>query len=284
MVLLAIIGLIMAILAVLFAFQNAAVVTINLGIWQLEQSLAVILIATLGLGISISILLSLPTIMKQRWSNSQQKNKIAKLQTQLKSTNQNTLQQQQQTLAQQEATAEVLQAFELLDTVTGVLNKNTTIALSEHLLQQMQNQPQNPRYSSLVVMLISLDPAKSQRNFADVGSENALYKAIAKRLKNAISQGSFLGITERKRFISLTLGLRGREVNEYGAYLQTKITESPLQKADGVLLPLKMTIGGIVVDPADSIDGRNILKQAEQNLEHSLAKGRGTLLITEVTT
>lgn len=284
MILLVIVGLTMAILAVLFAFQNAAIVTINFGVWQLEQSLAIVLIATLGLGILISILLSLPTILKQRWRNSQQKSKISSLQAQIKSTNQSTLQQQQQSLAQQEAIQEVLQAFNLSDVVTGILNKDTTIALTEHLLQQMQNQLQNPRYLSLVVMLISLEPAKSQRNFADIGSENAVYKAIAKRLKHAVTAGSFLGITERKRFISLTLGFRGAEINEYASYLQEKITESPLQKADGVLLPLKMSIGGIVVDPTDSINGRNILKQAEQNLENALQKGRGSLEITEVTT
>ncbi len=283
MILLIIVGLMMAILAVLFAFQNAVVVTINFGAWQLEQSLAIVLIVTLGLGIIISMLLSLPTIMKRGWQNSRQKNKIAELQTRLKSINQTTLQQQQQTLAQEEALQELLQAFDFSDVVTGVLNKETTITLTEHLLQQMQQQPKTPRYGSLVVMLCSLDPAKSQRNFADIGSENALYKAIAKRIRNAVTPDSFLGITERKRFISLVLGLRGTEVAEYAIYLQEKITESPLQKADGALLPLKMSIGGVVVDPTDSIDSRNILKQAEQNLEVALTKGRGSLEISEVT-
>lgn len=281
MVLLAIAGVIMAILAVLFAFQNAAVVTINFGVWQLEQSLAVVLIATLGLGIIISILLSLPTILKRDWQNSQQKQKISELQHKLRATNQATLQEQQQSLAQQEAVQELLQAFAFTDSVTGVLDKNTTIKLTEHLLLQMQKQPKNPRYASLVVMLISLDPAKSQRNIADVGSENALYKAIAKRFRNAVTPDTFLGITERKRFIGLILGLKGTEVTEYINYLQDQITASPLQKADGVLLPLKMSVGGIVVDPTDLVASRAILKQAEQNLEIALQRGRGSLEISE---
>ena len=65
--------------------------------------------------------------------------------------------------------------------------------------------------------------------------------------------------------------------------MQEKITASPLQKADGVLLPLKMSIGGVVVDPTDSMGSRNILKQAEKNLEISLTKGRGHMEISEVT-
>ncbi|MEL6501560.1 MAG: hypothetical protein AAFQ23_09175, partial [Cyanobacteria bacterium J06623_1] len=80
----------------------------------------------------------------------------------------------------------------------------------------------------------------------------------------------------------LVLGLRGQEIKEYVAYLQDSITESPLQKADGVLLPLKMTVGGVVVDPTDSVDSRHILKLAEQNLEIALKQGKGLAEISEV--
>ena len=280
MILLVVVGLIMAILAVLFAFQNAAVVTINFGVWQLEQSLTIILISTLGLGIIISILLSLPTILKRGWQNSRQKNKIAQLQTQIKSNNQITFQQQQQSLAQQQATQELLQAFSLSDAVTGLLSKNAAVELTEHLLQQLKTQPNNPRYAALIVMLIAIEP-ESQRHKVDFGKENAVYKAIAKRLINAVAADSFLGITERKRFISLSLGLRGAKVSEYAAYLQEKVTDSPLQKADGTLLPLKMSVGGIIVDPTDVLDARSVLKQAEHSLENSLETGGGTLEISE---
>ena len=279
MILLVVVGLIMAILAVLFAFQNAAVVTINFGVWQLEQSLAIVLISTLGLGIIISILLSLPTILKRGWQNSQQKNKIARLQMQIKSNNQMTFQQQQQSLAQQEATQELLQAFSLSDAVTGLLNKNAAVELTEHLLHQLKTQPNNPRYGALIVMLIAVEP-ESQRYKIDL-SKDAVYKAIAKRLVNAVAADSFLGITERKRFISLTLDLRGAKVLEYAAYLQEKVTNSPLQKADGTSLSLKMSVGGIIVDPTDVLDARSVLKQAEHNLENSLEAGGGTLEISE---
>ena len=282
MVLLVIVGLAMAIVAVLFALQNAAAVTINFGVWQLEQSLAIVLIATLGLGMLISMLLSLPTILKRGWQNSQQKNKIGELKRQLRAKNQTTLQQQQLSLAQQESVQELLQAFSFADEVTGVLNKETAIKLTQHLLQQMQLQPQNPRYGSLVIMLFSVDPAKSNRSFADLGSENAVYKAIAKRFKQAIAPDSFLGITERKRFISLVLGLKGTEITEYITFLQNSITESPLQKTDGVLLPIKMSVGGVVADPTDAVESRQMLKQAEQNLENALAKGLGHAEISEV--
>ncbi len=283
MVFLVIIGLIMAVVAVLFAFQNATMVTISFGVWQFKESLAIILLLTLGLGIIISLLLSIPTILKRGWQNTQQKNKIAELQTQLQMEGKTNSQQQQQELAKKEAAQELLQAFNLADSVTGLLSKDATVKLTEHLLQQMKSQPNNPRYSSLTAILFTVEPAKSQRNFADVGSENAVYKAITSRFTNAVIADSFLGITDRKRFISLILGLRGTEITEYEAYLQEKITQAPLQKADGTSLPLKMSAGGVIVDPTDAIDSRSILQQAEQNLEQALAKRSNSLEITEVT-
>ena len=283
MVFLVIIGLVMAVLAVLFAFQNADVVAISFGVWQFKQSLAIILIVTLGLGIIISLLLSLPTILKRGWQNTKYKKKIADLEAQLKSQSQANSHQQQQMIARQDATQELLQAFDLSDVVTGLLTKDATVKMSDRLLQQIQNQPNNPRYSSLVAMLFKVEPEKSQLSFADVGSENAVYKAIANRFKNAIIADSFLGITDRKRFISLVLGLKGTEIIEYAVYLQDKITATPLQKADGSLLPLKVNVGGVIVDPTDRIDSRSILKQAEQNLETSLNRNRNNPEITEVT-
>ena len=282
MIFLVIVGLVMAILAVLFAFQNADIVAISFGVWELEQSLAVVLIVTLGLGIIISLLLSLPTIIKRGWQNTRYKKKIADLEARLESQNKADLQQKRQIVAREDATQELLQTFNLSDAVTGLLTKDATVKMTERLLQQIQTQSNNPRYSSLVTMLFQVEPEKSELNFADVGSENAVYKAIANRFKNAIVADSFLGITERKRFIGLTLGLKGTEIIEYATYLQDKIAASPLQKADGSMLPLKINVGGVIVDPTDKIDSRSILKQAEQNLEISLNKNRNTPEITEV--
>lgn len=283
MIFLVIVGLIMAILAILFAFQNAEVVAISFGTWQFEQSLAIILIVTLGLGIIISLLLSLPTIFKRGWQNARYKNKIADLKSQIESQNKINSQQQQQTIARQDATSELLRAFDLSDSVTGLLTKDATVKLTDCLLQQIQNQPNHPRYSSLVVMLFQVEPGKSQLSFADVGSENAVYKAIANRFRNAIIPDSFLGITDRKRFISLTMGLKGTEIIEYATFLQNKIAETPLKKADGSTLPLKASVGGVIVDPTDKVDSRSILKQAEHNLESTLDGSHKTPEITEVT-
>ena len=49
----------------------------------------------------------------------------------------------------------------------------------------------------------------------------------------AAAADSFLGVTDRKRFIYLASGLMGQKATEHGEYLIERLTESPLQKADG---------------------------------------------------
>ncbi len=114
-------------------------------------------------------------------------------------------------------------------------------------------------------------------------SQNAFYELIANRFKNTIILNSFSGITDCQRFITLALGLRGTDVTKYAAYLPNKITESPLQKVDVNLVQLKMSVGGVIVDPTDLVDSRIILKQAKQNLKQPLEKGWSLLEISEVT-
>lgn len=284
MIFLVIAGLIIALGAILFALQNATVVAINFGVWQFEESLAIVLLITLGLGIIISLLMSIPTIIKRGLQSSRQKKKIRNLEAQLQDWENNNSQQGTINNLLQQNSNELLQALNVNDLATDLLNKDTAVILTTHLLQQMKHQANNPRYSYLCVLLLSIEPAKSQRYLTEESSFNSIYKAIANRLKNATSPDTFLAITENRRFICLIPGLAGQKATEYGEYLQAKLTESPLQKADGSNMALKVTVGGIIVDPNDAIDSRNVLKQAEQNLETVLEERRNSLLISEITT
>lgn len=204
MIFMVILGVIIAILAILFAFQNATVIAISLGAWQFEESLAIVLLITLGLGIIISLLLSIPTIIKRGWINSRQKNKIVDLEEQV--------------------------------------------------------------------------------NYKKQEWENSVNRAISKRLANGISPDSFLGVTNKQHFICLTLGLTGQQTAEYSESLIEQLTASPLQKADGTTLALKVNLGGAIADPADQIDSHGFLQQAEQNLEKAREQKRSSAVITEIVT
>lgn len=83
-----VIALIIAIVAVVFALQNLTVVTVTLLLWKVDSSLALVLLISLAAGVLISLLASLPSWIRSRLALSNQKKKLAALETE-----RNTLQQ-----------------------------------------------------------------------------------------------------------------------------------------------------------------------------------------------
>lgn len=279
-----ILGVIIAIFAILFAFQNATTVVISLGTWQFEESLALVLLITLGIGITISLLLSTPTIIKRGWINSRQKRKIIDLETNISNQEQELAKQSEYSKLLKENHQEVLHAFSLTDLATEFLNPEASLTLVTYLLQQIKTRINNPHYSSLSVFLLSVEPAKSNHDISTIEWENSINRAIARRLSHAINSNSFLGITEQKYYVCLTLGLTGQQANEYSEYLIEQLTQSPLTKADGTTMPLKVYVGGAIADPADQIDSDSFLEQAEENLEQAAERKRNSVIITEIVT
>jgi putative membrane protein len=73
-------ALLIAIVAVIFALQNPALVTISLFAWQIHTSVAVALLVALGVGVLITILISIPGWVKRGVKNVSQKKKFSGLQ------------------------------------------------------------------------------------------------------------------------------------------------------------------------------------------------------------
>ena len=74
-----ILALLIAIIAVIFAVQNVAIVTIAFFAWHIETSLAVALLLALGAGVLITVLVSLPGRLKSGMNSSSQKRKYSSL-------------------------------------------------------------------------------------------------------------------------------------------------------------------------------------------------------------
>lgn len=83
MQLLLIVGIIIAILAVVFALQNAVPITVSFLVWKFESSLALVLLIAIALGILMSLLVSVPSIIKRRGMISSQKKQIKQLEKSL---------------------------------------------------------------------------------------------------------------------------------------------------------------------------------------------------------
>lgn len=74
-----ILALLIAILAVVFAIQNVAVVSISFFAWHIQVSLAIALLVALGAGVLITILVSIPGKVKGSWNSASSKKRFASL-------------------------------------------------------------------------------------------------------------------------------------------------------------------------------------------------------------
>jgi uncharacterized integral membrane protein len=78
-----IIGIVVAIGAVLFALQNDTPVTVSLAMLSFEGSLALVLLIALGLGALIAGLVTSPTVIRGQWQGARLNRRVAELERKL---------------------------------------------------------------------------------------------------------------------------------------------------------------------------------------------------------
>ena len=78
-----IISLMIAVLATIFAVQNAAPTTVRFLVWEFEQSLALILLIALIAGAMISFFASLPALIKGKLTAKNLSKKLTKSETEI---------------------------------------------------------------------------------------------------------------------------------------------------------------------------------------------------------
>jgi uncharacterized integral membrane protein len=79
MQLLLILGIVFAIGSVTFALQNNIPVSVVLGVWRYDSSLAVVLLVAVCLGVLIAALVSTPSVIKGQWAGARLRRQIAGL-------------------------------------------------------------------------------------------------------------------------------------------------------------------------------------------------------------
>jgi len=81
--LLLILALVIAVIAVIFALQNTAAVSVSFFVWQFNQSLALVLLLAAFVGVIIGLLTILPGSIKTRWQLATRNKKIASLEKEI---------------------------------------------------------------------------------------------------------------------------------------------------------------------------------------------------------
>ncbi len=78
-----ILALVIAIIAVIFALQNTAVVTISFLVWNVTGSLSLVLLVTLAIGVIIGVLFLSPSTIKTSLQASGQRKQLSALEKDL---------------------------------------------------------------------------------------------------------------------------------------------------------------------------------------------------------
>ncbi len=71
-----IIALLIAVVAVVFALQNTAMVTVTFLAWTIDGSLALVVLLAVLTGVLISVFVSVPSVVKNRLAASNRKKKV----------------------------------------------------------------------------------------------------------------------------------------------------------------------------------------------------------------
>lgn len=78
-----ILALLVAIVAVIFAVQNAASITVSFLVWQFGASLALVLLLAVAVGVLLVMLVTAPGNIRNSWNLSRLKKRVAELETEV---------------------------------------------------------------------------------------------------------------------------------------------------------------------------------------------------------
>jgi lipopolysaccharide assembly protein A len=78
-----ILALVIAIIAVIFALQNTAIITIGFFVWKVTGSLSLVLLVTLAIGVLIGLLFLAPSAVKSSFQVSGHRKRITSLEKEL---------------------------------------------------------------------------------------------------------------------------------------------------------------------------------------------------------
>lgn len=283
MPLLVIFALAIALGAIVFAFQNANAVTINLIVWHFEESLAIVLLVTLSLGVIIGLLLSIPALVKRGWKSSGQKKQITNLESRLYEQSRTISREKRDYESLSKSNQELLKALSLNDPLTDLLSTASLEQVMDYQLQKMREADEDDKYNSVCVLYLYFEPVKAEASTSGQVFENYLIKSCAETLKDHVIPRSLLYYDGRKGFICLTPGLSSQKASEYGEFLTNLFQEFPIKKSDDSIIALKTSGGGVIAYPTDTINSRSLLQKAKQTQEQVRQKSRNRFLLVPVT-
>jgi GGDEF domain-containing protein/uncharacterized integral membrane protein len=280
MQLLIVLALTIALVAVFFALQNTAIVSIQFAIWQFNSHLAFVLLVTLALGVLVGLLVSVPALLKSSWQISRHKRQLQDLDWQFQEKDKTISTHRQATEGVRQNYEELLTALTLTDDQTGLLRSETVVPTVSYALHQMSHERQNPQYSSVCIYLLEAQWTDGEAASAD-GTDDQVLRAIATQLQTLVSPNTWLHYGGNGRFICTTTGMEIKLASDYGESLRIAFAAQPLFLQNGSKIPITFSIGGAIAQASDFVDSHHLIQQAEAALDHAKRRGRNRFRLVQ---
>lgn len=264
MPILIIFALIISLVAILFALQNAYSVSVGFLIWRFYGSLALILLLTLAIGILIGLLVTTPTILRRGWLSTRQKKQLTQLEEEYQGQAQDASSQRKKLDLMRSSQMQLFAALGLTESQTGLLTSQSLVPALAYVLDQTKTKADSlgQRSTCLFVMEVEDIPP------TDAASSTVVWSVITQRLQHQLSPRSWLHFDGNNRWYCVTLGMTVEAATDYGEFLSTVLDE-PLQMIGGSDLSVKFRIGGAIARQPTTLTSQQLMTQAEQMLEKS---------------
>lgn len=269
-------ALVIAFLAILFALQNTNLVTIQLFVWEYRQSLALILLGTLAIGVIIGLLVSVPAVIRRNV-------KVSRVQKQADSLTQ-LVEEKEQVAASEVQKKEVvrrnyedlLNSLGLIEPITGLIRQDLLPKAIANQLAHYQQQSDIAQIPALSVMMFKVLPVIEEGY-----PLQSMFEAVAQVLRQNSASKTWLYSDGQGLFAAVMTGMTMKDITRYGEELQAAILENPLVLPTGQPMELDVTVGGAIADTPTTIDSVQLVQTAEKALDQALQRGRNRVRILQ---
>lgn len=276
MPILVVFALIISLIAILFALQNAYAIPVSFLIWRFYGSLALILLLTLALGVIIGLLVTAPTIIKRGWVSSRQKRQLNQLEEEYQGQAQDASSQKKKLDLMHATQIQLFTALGLTESKTGLLDYRLLEPVLTYALGKMGADPESSWHRSICLFVMDVEDAPS----ADSAHSTVVWSILTDRLQRQLSPRSWLHFDGKRRLYCVTLGMAIEAAADYGEFLSTSLNE-PLQLMDGSEVSVSLTVGGAIARQHTTVTSQQLIAQAEQMLEKSSLWGRSRFRMGE---
>lgn len=276
MPILVVLALLIALIAILFALQNAYSIPVSFLIWRFYGSLALILLLTLALGVIVGLLVTAPTIIKRGWVSSRQKRQLSQLEEDYQGQAQDASSQKKKLDLMHSAQMQLFSALGLTEPKTGLLEYQLLDQVLTHALSNLGDNPDSAWHRSICLFVMDIEDAPSSDNV----NSRTVWPIITDRIQRQLSPRSWLHFDGSHRLYCVTLGMAIEAAADYGEFLSITLDE-PLQLVDASEVSVSLKIGGAIARHNTTVTSQQLISQAEQMLEKSSLWGRSRFRMVE---